>query len=181
MLRQEDAMNYEFVEIRPGKFAKLKGGEVVGVVSAEEAEAYGEAAAAADVDAGVMKLAVAISATSAVLVSSFSDHSLGRWLAAATFFFSLAATMYLVGVFVRKRIPLTITEFRTRHPAGKWFACWTLFSWPIRIGRFLLTSDYYQDSGEESRRFILEIAYLILLSRCLLLFLLATLFALEQV
>lgn len=169
-------MDCEFVEIRPAKFAKLKDGEVVGVVSEAKADALRAAAEFPDVDVGMIELSVAMSALSAVLLGAFKDHSLGTSLAMISFFCGAGATATLAIPFAYKRIPLTMAEGRAKGLEGNRLFAWALLSWPIRAVRFVFSKDYFQRSEQEMCRFYVAIASLLLAWGCYFLIFVAVVF-----
>ena len=153
-------MPYELKEIRPGHFAKIINGEVVGMASEGDVLVYRWLRRRPDVDSGMIEVAFAVAGLS-VVMATLDIPKVFQLVAALAYPPSVITASVLCFTYVSKRIPLTITYFCLPELGDKfrrWLGVWLIFCYPVVLFRALRKGFHLP--AEESDQLGLEIVYL---------------------
>ena len=119
-----------------GDYVKKRDGRVIGPALPGEIITYHWKLNLPDVDAGILEVALAISAIMAV-ISAADTLTIIKVLSGVAFIFSIIGCYSIYTVYVMTRLPYCITEYVNRYGEDKTrnftlgIYFWIIFAWPI--------------------------------------------------
>jgi hypothetical protein len=161
---QKNSADYTLTEFRPGRFAKIVDGEIVGIATEGEVAAYLRQKHREKVDVGLIEVSLALCALLAVLFAQ--PWPVGfRVLSGMAFLMSFFAALNFYTSYIVQRIPLTWNQFYKSKFAGMlmaynirssfWF--WLFWFYPTQLIRMMLSRKRMPFDEE-----VTELAYLTL-------------------
>jgi hypothetical protein len=126
----------EIIETEPGVFVKKRNGREIGSASSGEIITYHWKLYLPEVDAGILEVALALSAIMAV-ISAADTHLVIKVVTGVAFIFCLIGCYSIYTVYIMTRLPLCITEYVKQYGEEKAqnfsrrIYIWIIFVWPV--------------------------------------------------